>query len=69
MEFREVVKLLKYECKKHAGNGCVDCTLSGEYICADILKMKNLSDTNIEKIEKICAKIHKKNNEKEVKKI
>lgn len=57
MEFREVVKLLHQECNEHFKNKCVDCRLSKNYLCQDIIKMKGLSLEKIEQVEKICRSI------------
>ena len=63
MEFKDVVKTLHKECEKHREHNCLDCTLARDYICTEILKMKNLTSEKIVKIEQICYDINRKNKE------
>lgn len=65
MELKKVVELLHQECNSHFKNHCLDCELSKNYLCQDVLKMKNLNSEKIEKIENICNEIIKKSTEKE----
>lgn len=59
MELKEVVKLLHDECDKHFKNGCIDCKLSGKYLCQDIMKLKSFSSEKIVNIENVCIEIKK----------